>query len=92
MSIDAPTATDSYVTLTDWLELMALFSSDGVVKLDGVVSAFEIGADAYSKNIGDADIETEDQLSCLTEEVARRLDALTAVSYTHLTLPTICSV
>ena len=81
MSIDAPTPTDGYSTLTDWLELTALFASNGIAKLDDIVGAFAIGEDVCEEDFGESDQEKEDHLSFLSEVVSQRLYALTDSAY-----------
>ena len=51
MSVDAPTESDDYVDLTDWLELCAFFSDRRRVRIDLINSAFGIGDDTYNRKI-----------------------------------------
>jgi len=81
MSVDAPTEADDYVVLTDWLELVALFSERHRARIDLIAGAFEIGEDTCVEDIGVADQESEDHSDHLSEEVSRRSEALTEDAY-----------
>ena len=81
--IDPPLESDDEGELTDWLELIALYSVEKSAQLDLVVNAIEIADDSEPEDIAAADEANEALLERMTEEIRQRTESLSAEAYPY---------
>ncbi len=79
--IDPPQESDDPGELADWLELIALLSTERAARFDLVLNAIEIADDAENEDIAAADEASEALVESITEQLRQRKTALTDVAY-----------